>query len=218
MAVQPDPRIRVTLSWMRTVLHVNSSEDEAAAWANVLRDDGDAFVAIFDRHRDRTYRHALRLTANIHDAEDVVAGAFLELWRRRQSVRLVDASVLPWLLVTTTNLSRNVTRNLRRYRSLIASLPRAEPAQSAEDVVVREIDELRLNHAIRDALRDLSPSDVALITLTSYEGYSSAQIATALGISDGAARTRLHRARSRMAEALEALGAKVDINTKESSR
>jgi RNA polymerase sigma-70 factor (ECF subfamily) len=203
---------------VRTVLHVNTSEDEAAAWASVLRGDGDAFVAIFDQHRDRTYRHALRLTANMHDAEDVVAGSFLELWRRRKSVRLVDGSVLPWLLVTATNLSRNVTRSLRRYRSLVASLPRAESAQSAEDVVVRQIEELRLTVELRDALVGLSPSDVALITLTVYEGYSSTQIATALGISDGAARTRLHRARSRMAEALGVLGAETGISTKESSR
>jgi RNA polymerase sigma factor (sigma-70 family) len=197
---------------------VNSSEDEAAAWAKVLRGDGDAFVAIFDQHRDRTYRHALRLTANIHDAEDVVAGAFLELWRRRQSVRLVDGSVLAWLLVTTTNLSRNVTRGIRRYHSLIASLPRADVAQSAEDIVVRQIEELRLAIEIRDALGGLSSSDVALITLTSYEGYSSAQVATALGISDGAARTRLHRARSRMGKALGVLEGMTGVITKESSR
>lgn len=194
------------------------SEDEAAAWANVLRNDGDAFAAIFDQHRDRTYRHALRLTLNIHDAEDVVAGAFLELWRKRQSVRLVDGSVLPWVLVTATNLSRNTTRSLRRYRSLIASLPRGYVSESAEDGVVRQIEELRLTKKIRDALGGLSPSDVALITLTTYEGYSTAQIAAAQGISDGAARTRLHRARSRMAGSLGALGAEMGINTKESSQ
>lgn len=211
------PRIRVTLSLVRTVLHVNTSQDEAAAWANVLRGDGDAFVAIFDQHRDRTYRHALRLTENIHDAEDVVAGAFLELWRRRQSVRLVEGSVLPWLLVTGTNLSRNMTRSLRRYRSLVALLPRSEGAQSAEDVVVRQIEELRLTIKIREALDGLSPSDVALITLTAYEGYSSAQVATALGISPGAARTRLHRARSRMGEALGVLETEAGISMKESS-
>jgi DNA-directed RNA polymerase specialized sigma24 family protein len=40
-----------------------------------------------------------------------------------------------------------------------------------------------------------------------FEHYSPAQAATALGISDGAARTRLHRARARMATALETLAA-----------
>lgn len=119
---------------MRTVLGVRSIGDEATNWAAVLGNDGNTFVAIFDQHRDRVYRHALRMTANVHDAEDVTAGAFLELWRRQKSVRIVDGSVLPWLLVTTTNL----TRDLRRYRALIATLPRADVTRSAEDVALEQ--------------------------------------------------------------------------------
>jgi len=205
---------------MRTVLVVRSDEDEAAAWEAVLRHDGDAFVAIFDVHRDRVFHHALRMTANVHDAEDVTAGAFLELWRRRKSVRVIDGSVLPWLLVTTTNLARNLTRGLRRYRTLIAALPRAEIAQSAEDVALEGIEELRISTKVRDALSSLSPSDAALINLTMFEHYSPAQAAAALDITDGAARTRLHRARTRMAAALDALEEDdVKVNeTEETSR
>jgi RNA polymerase sigma-70 factor (ECF subfamily) len=201
---------------VRTVLVVRSIGDEATAWTAVLANDGDAFVAIFDKHRDRVYRHALRMTANVHDAEDVTAGAFLELWRRRKAVRVVDGSVLPWLLVTTTNLARNLTRRLRRYRTLIAALPRAEVARSAEDVALEEFE---IAAKVRDALSGLSPSDAALITLTMFEHYSPAQAAAALDITDGAARTRLHRARTRMAAALGTLEDDENINaTKETSQ
>ncbi len=197
---------------------VKSDGDEATAWAAVLGNDGDAFVAIFDQHRDRVYRQAFRMTANVHDAEDVTAGAFLELWRRRKAVRVVDGSVLPWLLVTTTNLARNLTRGLRRYRTLIAALPRADVAQSAEDVALKQMVEFEIVAQVRDALSDLSPSDAALITLTVFEHYSPAQAATALGITDGAARTRLHRARARLAAALGALEDNENINaTKETN-
>ena len=127
------PSDDVTLSSVRTVLVVRASEDEGADWEASLANDANAFVSIFDRHRNRVYRHALRMTANAHDAEDVTAAAFLELWRRRKTVRLVDGSVLPWLLVTTTNQARNVARSLRRYRALLASLPRSEDMRSAED-------------------------------------------------------------------------------------
>jgi len=199
---------------------VRSIGDEATAWAAVLRHDGGAFVTIFDEHRDRVFHHALRMTANVHDAEDVTASVFLELWRRRKSVRVIDGSVLPWLLVTTTNLARNLTRGLRRYRTLIAALPRAAVARSAEDVVLEGIEELRIAVQVRDALSILSPSDAALINLTMFEHYSPAQAAAALGISDGAARTRLHRARTRMAAALGALEEDdVKVNkTEETSR
>jgi RNA polymerase sigma-70 factor (ECF subfamily) len=64
----------------------------------------------------------------------------------------------------------------------------------------------------------LSPTDAALITLIVFEHYSPAQAATALGITDGAARTRLHRARARLAAALGALEDNENINaTKETN-
>jgi RNA polymerase sigma-70 factor (ECF subfamily) len=204
---------------VRTVLVVRSIGDEAIAWAAVLGNDGNAFVVIFDQHRDRVYRHALRMTANVHDAEDVTAGAFLELWRRRKAVRVVDGSVLPWLLVTTTNLARNLTRSLRRYRTLIAALPRVEVAQSAEDVALKQIEEFEIAAKLRNALSALSPSDAALITLIMFEHYSPAQAAVVLGITDGAARTRIFRARTRVAAAFGALEDDENINvTKETSR
>ena len=183
---------------------MRSVGDEATVWAAVLRNDSDAFVTIFDQHRDRVFRHALRMTVNVHDAEDITAGAFFELWRRQKSVRVVDGSVLPWLLVTTTNLARNLTRGLRRYRALIDSLPRAQSVSSAEDVALEHFEELRVAAQVKEALSGLSAADAALITLTMFEHYSLAQVAAALGITDGAARTRVSRARSRMAEVLVA--------------
>lgn len=211
--------VRVTLARMRTVLVVRSNEDEATAWTAVLDNDGDAFVAIYDKHRDRVYRHALRMTANVHDAEDVTAGAFLELWRRRKAVRVVDGSVLAWLLVTTTNMARNLARGLRRYRALLATLPRADNERSAEDVALEKVEEVRIAAKVRDALDSLTPSDAALITLTMFENYSSAQAAVALGSSDGAARTRLHRARARVATSLGASEKDENISTtKEANR
>ncbi len=209
----------VTLAPVRTLLVVRSNTDEPAAWAAALGNDSVAFAAIFDLHRDRVYYHALRITANVHDAEDVTAATFLELWRRRKSVRVVEGSVLPWLIVTATNLARNLARSLRRYQALILALPRSEDVRSAEDVALEQIEEIRIAAQVREALSALAPSDAALISLTLFEHYSPAQAAVALGISDGAARTRLHRARTRMAATIEALAtADRDDTTKEKSR
>ena len=129
---------------MRTVPVVRSPNEESTAWAASLKNDENAFAVVFDLHRDRVYHHALQMTASVHDAEDVVAAAFFELWRGRKSVRVVDGSVLPWLLVTATNLSRNLSRGVRRYRALIASLPRSTEMRSTEDVAMETIEEIRL--------------------------------------------------------------------------
>lgn len=191
---------------------------EAELWAAALAGEGEAFAAVFDMHRDRVYRHALRLVANVHDAEDVTAGAFLELWRRRRSVRLVEGSTLAWLLVTTTNLSRNMARSLRRYRAFLAFLPRSGMAPGAGEAAFERVEEAATAERVREALGSLAAPDSALIALTAFEGYSPAQAAAALGISDGAARARLHRARAKLASALgTSPGAMAPVANKEAT-
>lgn len=171
--------------------------DDAGYWQRSLEGDGDSFGLLFDRHRDRVFRHAKRLAESTADAEDVTAAAFLELWRRRRAVRLVNGSVLPWLLVTTTNLWRNQRRASRRYRNFLSRLPREIHADSAETALDRdpfETTDVRLGAA----LRALSTQDQHLFTLVALEGYSIADAAAVLQVSPSAAKTRLHRARQRL--------------------
>lgn len=168
------------------------AELEYACWQRGLAGDADAFALIFDLHRDRVFRHAYRVLQNHADAEDAAAVAFLELWRRRSQVRVVEGSVLPWLLVTTANACRNLVRSRRRYRRLLDSLPHGDHQPSAEDMV---IDDLIVGADLLAALRGLGARDAELFSLVALEGYPVADAADALGITAGAARTRLHRIR-----------------------
>ncbi len=178
-------------------------DDETALWSAALSRDERAFGALFDRHRDRVFRHALRLVEFRAEAEDVTAAAFFELWRRRDAVRVVDGSVLPWLLVTTTNLCRNASRGTRRYHAMLAGFPRGEdgtdPAVVAGDRVDRDQDAARLHRAIAM----LSSDDAALLVLTVVEGWTTARAAEAIGIRPDAARTRLTRIRRKVRAHLE---------------
>lgn len=183
---------------MRTSRRVDRVDD-LDAWKAALAGDGSSFAALFDRHRDRVYRHSLRLSGKAHDAEDLTAGAFLELWRRRRAVRLVDGSVLPWLLVTTTNLSRNQARSIRRYRALLDRLPRTEVPPDAGEVALERLEAEHAATRLRAVLRELRAADAALLVLVDLEGCSSAEAALALGVREATARVRLHRARARLA-------------------
>ena len=175
-------------------------------WAASLRGDSDAFGVLFDRHHPRVHRHTLRLVpaSSSTDADDVTAAAFLELWRRREHVRLAHDSVLPWLLVTATNLARNTQRSTRRHRDLLQRLPRQDTTPDASDMV-------RTGHAspsdlgdeeLSRALRSLKPVDLQLITLVVLEEYALTEAADLLDLIPGAAKTRLHRARTRLRTAL----------------
>lgn len=175
----------------------NGESDDEGLWQRSLEGEGEAFGALFDRHRDRVFRHAYRLSADRHDAEDVMSAAFLELWRRRAKVRLVEGSVLPWLLVTTTNVGRNSGRATRRYRRLLNSLPRAEEASIELGYLQDELD----REAAR-ALGTLNAVDLQLVSLVIFEGYTIAAAAAVLQLTPAAAKSRMHRARSRMKTAL----------------
>jgi RNA polymerase sigma factor (sigma-70 family) len=156
---------------------------------------------LFDRHRDRVFRSALRLAHSRQDAEDVAASAFLELWRRREDVRVVEGSILPWLLVTTANLGRNAARSRRRYRDLLDRLPRHEDAPDTAAVVL-DAQGLGVDAQLRDAIRTLSATDAQLIALVVLDGYRVAVAAELLGLSDSSARSRLHRARQKLRKQL----------------
>lgn len=184
----------------RTSQDVSTLPDEASPehqlWASALAGDGEAFGAIFDLHRNRLYRHCLRLVDTRADAEDVTASAFLELWRRRDEVRVVDRSVLPWLLVTATHLARNVRRSTHRHQALLARLPRPGPA---DDPAVRYLDDSMfegLEPQLAATLRQLPLIDQQVLALVVLEGYSQTEAAEILRTSASAIKSRLHRLRS----------------------
>jgi RNA polymerase sigma factor (sigma-70 family) len=173
------------------------SDDETSMWESARAGNGVAFAALFTRHQNRVYRRALTLVSQVSNAEDVTASAFFELWRRRGSVRLVDGSVLPWLLATAVNLARNQSRASTRYRRLIASLPH-EPVPDAESIAVTNVHTELLGVRLTEAIGRLSAQDAALLVLTVLDELSVADAASAVGIKPGAARMRLHRARQRL--------------------
>jgi RNA polymerase sigma factor (sigma-70 family) len=184
---------------------VDGHWDEFGDWSRALEHDPRAFAAIFDHHESRVFRHSVQLMDSFHDAEDVTAASFFELWRRREDVRLVADSTLPWLLVTATNISRNSRRALRRYRSLLDQMPRGENVGDAE--VDRELESrLHASEELYRAMRSLNPNDASLLMLTAVEGLTVREAAGLLGITDGAGRVRLHRAKQRLRDQLQGRG------------
>lgn len=179
----------------------SAMESDEALWRRSLDGDGEAFGSLFDRHRERVFRHACRTAQTRCDAEDVVASTFLELWRRRAHVRLVDRSVLPWLLVTATNFGLNTARGTRRYRQFLERLPRSPDQPDVADVALGA-HALGVDARLRTGLRALSKTDAHLFVLVALEGYPVAVAAQQLELSLPAARARLHRVRTRLREQL----------------
>lgn len=115
-------------------------------------------------------------------------------------MRVVNGSVLPWLLVTTANLARNHSRARRRYQAFLADLPRERMVPAAEDTFASQA--LDLDPRLRAAMRQLSRTDAALVTLVIFEDMTLGD-ATLRPWPDGArGEGSLHRARRRVRSAV----------------
>jgi len=174
-------------------------DDETELWRRARENDGSAFAELFDLHHARVYGRAIALVGDVHEADDIAAAAFFELWRKRRSISLVAGSVRPWLLVTTVNLSRNARRSTARYRHLLRDLPHPEP-RGEPDAEAAET-----SNRLAESLRRLTPIDAALFVMTALEGVPIADAAQTVGLKAATARVRLHRARTRLRAELQDL-------------
>ncbi|BDV30190.1 RNA polymerase sigma factor [Microbacterium terricola] len=174
------------------------SEPDAQLWTRVRAGEEAALGALFDLHEARLFRHTRRLLSSREDAKDAVAIAFFELWRKRETVRLVDGSPLPWLLNTAAHCARNLERSGRRYRALLAQAPAqpAAPPPTAAD-----------ESGILSALRRLPAHEQSVIVLAVLEGYPERVVAETLGIPVGTVKSRLARGKARLRGEMTALEA-----------
>lgn len=152
------------------------------------------FRMMFETTYPIVVRYARHRGVSGQDLEDLASATFEVAWRRFDQVPSGDRA-LPWLLVVAQNHLRNHRRRLARDRGLLERLPPPDLTDAPRMATVswREI---------RAALAQLSSQDRELVMLVAWDGLSPSQAADVLGISSGASRTRLHRARSRLAQAL----------------
>ena len=164
--------------------------------------DPEAFGTLFERHGRAVYNHCFRRTAEWATAEDLTSVVFLEAWRKRNEVRLHGDSLLPWLYGVATNVLRNRTRSLRRYRSVLARMPVEQEADFADDAGER-IDDERQVRRVLAAFRLLPKRDQDVLALCVWSGLTYEEAAVALDLPTGTVRSRLSRARRRLRDDCE---------------
>jgi RNA polymerase sigma factor (sigma-70 family) len=179
---------------------VMSSEPDASVLRRSI-DQPDCFALLFDRHFARVHRY-LRRRLGDELAAELAAETFLRAFRSRRRFTDEEASVLAWLYGIAANLvrmnHRTEERRLRAYARAASGLSAYEPAIAVED----RLDAEALGPALALALADLSPALREVLVLHAWAELSHDEIAEALGCSSAAVRTRLSRARSRLAAGL----------------
>jgi RNA polymerase sigma factor (sigma-70 family) len=152
--------------------------------------------ALFTKHADQVLRYALR-HVDYATANDVVSDTFLVACRRID--RVPDAP-LPWLLVVARNSIRNRLRGSTRGRRTAAEFAAVERAAATAAAA----DELVVERAIlARALARLNADQREALLLVAWDGLTVAEAARVVGCSRTAFEVRLHRARTRLRNALD---------------
>jgi RNA polymerase sigma-70 factor (ECF subfamily) len=177
---------------------VREDESDAALWLEAVSGTERAFVVIFDRYRVRIFRSAYRRVLDVGQAEEAVAIVFLEAWRLRKRVRIVDGSLLPWLLAVTGNVTSNLARSHRRYARMVAQLPPPEDQVNPYAEIDERLDNDEQRRVVAAAIASLAPRDRAVVDLCLVEELPLAEAAAALNLPVGTVKSRLHRARAQL--------------------
>lgn len=188
-------------------MHDTGEISDSALWLEASSGTERSFAVLFDRYRRRIFRKAYAQVRQVADAEDVVALVFLEAWRNRAKVRIVDGSLLPWLLTVTNFVLLNQARTARRHGRLLAALPTPEREPDHADDVLERLDRDSQLSELRAAMSHLSTQEQSILDLCVIEELPIATVAAALDIPVGTVKSKLHRAREKVRKRLASHGA-----------
>jgi len=188
-------------------------EDDRELLARAQAGDMSAFESLVGRHEDKVYGLALRMTRSEADAAEITQDTFLSAYQHLAEFR-GEAAFGSWVHRIAAN---NALMRLRRQKVLdivgddlagpeftdrgsLAEPPESDWTKRADDILLDE----ELGRAIQEATDALPEGYREVFLLKDVEGLSYEEISEMVGISVPAVKSRLHRARLALREAIDA--------------
>jgi RNA polymerase sigma factor (sigma-70 family) len=156
------------------------------------------FDALYRGARDDVFAYVATLLRDRGAAEDVTAAAFERAFRKVRSYDARRGSQRAWLF----GIARNAALDELRRRKRSAALA-AEPADAAAPAPEEEADRALRRAAVGAALAGLPAREREVIALKFHAGLDNAELAAVLGVSVSNAGTLLHRAMTKLREAVD---------------
>jgi RNA polymerase sigma-70 factor (ECF subfamily) len=172
--------------------------DEALVRA-IANGDTRALSALYDRHAPLMLGLARRIVGGKPEAEDIVHDVFVEAWRRAADYDESRGSVKAWLLLRT----RSRAIDFRKSAGVARTVPTGDSAWLASLADPRADDSEAPDRArVRRVLAQLNVEQREVLVLGYFEGLSSSEIASKIGIPIGTVKSRVAAALSALRQAL----------------
>jgi RNA polymerase sigma-70 factor (ECF subfamily) len=160
------------------------------------RGDRDAFDVLVEGSIDRLFGLARLILQDVDLAEDAVQEALVRCWQRLPTLRDPERFDV-WLRRLLVNAAIDLHRQRRRHRAM-ASIVAIDVAIPDPGKAVADRDQLRV------AFQRLRIEHRIVLVLHHHLGLSTSEIAVAIGVPGGTARSRLHYATEALRAAVEA--------------
>jgi RNA polymerase sigma-70 factor (ECF subfamily) len=188
---------------------LSPSDDELIGRARAK--DFAAFETLLGRYEDKVYRLAFRIVRNETDAKEILQETFVSIWRKLDTFK-GDSQFGSWVYRIATNAALMRLRSQRRHPEVSTEeLPigyldnYGQPMPAGENWSKRPDDQLQsseLRTHIQTAVDALPDIYRTVFIVRDVEGLSTEETAEALGISVPTVKTRLHRARIALRDAI----------------
>jgi RNA polymerase sigma-70 factor (ECF subfamily) len=175
----------------------SSQDDIERTWLDAIRQgDVRAFELLFRSAGPKLIRFARLYVSEDDDAEDIVHAVFCWLWERRLTLPR-PRSVRSYLLAAVRNRALNVVRSRRSdlaFRARVAQAAHADDGATSAPSPESELAARDIEHALRDALRQMPPRCRDVYVLLRDHGLTYHDVADALGIAPKTVEFHMSRA------------------------
>lgn len=170
--------------------------------ARLAAGDDHALAEVFDALARSVYGSALRVVGDASAAQDVVQDVFVELWTHPDRYDPAAGTLRTYLVVLArhraVDLIRSEFRRLARQERTYRLTPEPGPVGVGDEMLAAETAGL-----VRAAVQLLPASQRRVVELVYFEGLTCREVASAVGIPEGTAKSRLRLALARLETLLD---------------
>ena len=162
--------------------------------------DEDAFRILFDRYSERIFNLLYRMVQHYEDANDLLQEVFIRVYNNRSKCYRMK-NFKGWIYTVALNLGRDYIRLHKRrheeeFNEMTGKAPvRNDPLENTQNEEIKK--------KILIAANRLNPKYRAVFMLRDIEGMTYDEISKILNIEKGTVKSRLNRARLKLARVLE---------------